>query len=138
VQNAKPDSRDARLKYNGYYSTYIRQKTGDLMNNTGAFEDISPFDDEWLADNWKRVTDPAKFPASSVGAEQQIRKYGHFIFAAEEDHFYLAVPGRHTEEDWPDRGKSGFVMWQSIRGSDEYGYWAMVIDCKTGIITEIS
>lgn len=124
--------------YNTYYNEYISHKTADLMATFSDFTDISPFGDEWLADNWKCVTDVMKLPVASVGAEQQIRKYGHFIFGTTEKHFYLAVPGRHIEEEWPDRGKSGFVMWQSIRGSEEYGYWCMVIDCKTGIITEIS
>ena len=127
-----------RKIYNSYYNEYIRQKVAALMAEAGNFTDISPFDDAWLAPGWKRIPDLSLLPVASAGAEQQTRKYGHFIFGYDETFFYLGVPGRHNTDEWPDTGKSGFMMWQSIRGSDEYGYWAMVIDWKTGIITEIS
>lgn len=123
--------------YNHYYSKYILAKIDDLKRRTPSSADISPFNDAWLAPGWKRVTDCSRLPVASVGAEQQIRKYGHFIYGSNGEYFYLGVPGRHTEDEWPDRGGSGFLLWQSIRGSEEYGYWTMVIDCKTGIITEI-
>jgi hypothetical protein len=110
------------------------EKFAALQAASTEFTVISPFDDVWLADNWKRVTDSGKLPAASIGAEAQLKKYGHFIFGSTEAHFYLGVPGRHTEEEWPDRGRSGFMLWQSIRGSGEYGYWVMVIDRRTGDI----
>ena len=124
--------------YNDYYAQYILEKITDLEGLQDTLKNISPFDDKWLVDNWKRVTDVTLLPVASTGAERQIQEYSHFIFGFTEEHFYLAVPGRHTQEEWPDRGKSGFVMWQSIRSSAEYGYWCMVIGRKTGIITEIS
>ena len=127
-----------RKIYNSYYNEYIRQKVAALMAGADNFAKISPFNDAWLASGWKRISDLSLLPVASAGAEQQIGKYGHFIFGHDEKFFYLGVPGRHNAEEWPDAGKSGFMMWQSIRGSDEYGYWAMVIDWKTGIITEIS
>lgn len=120
--------------FNTYYSEYILEKTAALADCAAGITLISPFDDVWLADNWRRETDLMKLPIASVGAEKQIIKYGHFIFASAEDNFYVAVPGRHTDEDWPDRGRSGFMLWQSIRGSGEYGYWAIVIDRKTGAV----
>lgn len=134
----KEESNGQLKAYNGYYSEYIKEKVGELIAAGNNLDDISPFDDEWLAIRWKRVNELLKLPVASAGAQTQIRKYGHFIFGTSEKHFYLAVPGRHIEEEWPDRGRSGFMMWQSIRGSGEYGYWCMVIDRKTGVITEIS
>lgn len=127
-----------RHDYTLHYREYIKEKSAALIKARNRFTDISPFSGEWLADNWKRVTEVLKLPVASAGAETQTEHYGHFIFTYTEEHLYLGVPGRHVEEDWPDRGKSGFVMWQPIRGSEEYGYWCMVIDIKTGFITEIS
>ncbi len=130
---------DLNIKiYNNYYSQYILEKVAVLETSAVEFAPTAPFDDAWLVDSWRRVADTALIPIASTGAERQIRKYGHFIFGLTEKHFYLAVPGKHIEEEWPDRGKSGFMMWQPIRNTEEYGYWCMVIDRKTGIITEIS
>lgn len=135
--NRQCNEKPACRTYNGYYSEYILYKTAELMAESSAQTNISPFGDVWLVDNWRRITAASKLPIASAGAERQIKKYGHFIYGVAEGHFYLGVPGRHDEEEWPDRGRSGFVMWQSIRGSEEYGYWTMVIELKTGIITEI-
>ena len=121
--------------YNDSYSEYVKEKSALLLASVGSTS-TSPFDDAWLANNWKRITDITLLPIASVGAEKQVRKYGHFIYGSAEDHFYLAVPGRHTEEEWPDRGQSGFLLWQPIKNSKEYGYWCAVIDWKMGIITE--
>lgn len=122
--------------YNESYSEYIKEKSAVLLASKTANKDTSPFDDDWLANDWKRVTDITLLPFASVGAEKQVRKYGHFIYGSAEAYFFLAVPGRHTEEEWPDRGQSGFLLWQSIKNSKEFGYWCAVIDWKMGIITE--
>jgi hypothetical protein len=136
--NTAPKQQERIKNYNHSYSEYIKEKAALLLAGTVANVYISPFDDAWLADNWKRVADVTLLPVASVGAERQIKKYGHFIYGFAGEHFYLAVPGRHTEEEWPDRGQSGFMLWQSIKNSKEYGYWCAVIDWKMGIITEIS
>ena len=135
--NRRCTEKAERRTYNGYYSEYILNKMADLIVESSTQTHISPFNDVWLADNWRRITDTSKLPIASAGAERQIKKYGHFIYGVAEEHFYLGVPGRHNEDEWPDRGRSGFVLWQSIRCSEEYGYWTMVIELKTGIITEI-
>jgi hypothetical protein len=127
-----------RKIYNAYYNEYVRQKVAHLIEAEGCCDDISPFNDQWLAEAWKRVADIEMFPVASIGAEKQIRKYGHFLYGMNGNVLYLAVPGRNNGNEWPDRGRSGFVLWQPIRGSDEYGYWCMVIESKTGVITEIS
>lgn len=132
------DRKQNKVKiYNDYYSEYIIQKTAELLTSGNRHQDTSPFDDEWLVRQWKRVIDVAKLPVASIGAEKQVAKYGHFIYGINDNYFYLGVPGRHIDEEWPEKGKSGFLLWQSIRKTSEYGYWVMVIDCKMGIITEI-
>lgn len=123
--------------YNAFYRQYILEKIEELEQQRADFVDISPFDDAWITDNWKRVKNLSCLPIASVGAEKQIKRYGHFIYGATREHFYIGVPGRHNKDEWPDRGVSGFLLWQAIRTCDEYGYWAMVIERKTGIITEI-
>ncbi len=132
------DKRETVKSYNSHYNEYIRQKTAELLDNSERNLLTSPFGDVWLAKDWRRVKDAVELPIASCGAQRQVKRYGHFIYAAAGKYFFLGIPGRHTEEDWPDRGASGFMMWQPIRDSKEYGYWCMVIDWKSGIITEIS
>jgi hypothetical protein len=129
-------SRQRTKVYNDSYSEYIKEKSALLLASSAGHQNILPFDDVWLADSWKRVTDETLMPIASVGAEKQVKKYGHFIYGSAGEHFYLAVPGRHVEGEWPDRGQSGFLLWQSIKKSKEYGYWCAVIDWKMGIIIE--
>ncbi len=124
--------------FNEYYREYILEKILLLKSDGKDTKDVSPFDDEWLVPRWKRITDVMKLPLASTGAEMQILKYGHFLYGTNDELLFLAVPGRKNREEQPDGGKSGFLVWKPIRGSEEYGYWVAVIDCKTGIITEIS
>lgn len=137
MKTAEPIKQKVK-SYNSSYSEYIKEKAALLLASAHENINISPFDDVWMTDNWKRVTDITLLPVASVGAEIQVRKYGHFIYGHKGEHLYLAVPGKHTENEWPDRGQSGFMMWQPIRNSGEYGYWCAVIAWKMGIITEIS
>ena len=137
ITAADSDPMQKRREFNNYYNEYIRQKTSALMA-ADNWPQVKPFEEPWLAEPWMRVTEMEKFPVASAGAQRQISQYGHFIFTAKDSTFYLAVPGRHTDDEWPDRGASGFLMWQPIRNSQEYGYWCMVIDTKTGSITDAS
>lgn len=127
-----------RKSYNRYYREYLRQTCQELISGEKEYVRVSPFAGPWLADNWRRVTDPSELPVASRGATRQVLKYDHFIFGYTGSWMLVGVPGKHSEEDWPDRGRSGFVLWQPVKGSKEYGYWCLVIDYKAGIITEIS
>ena len=123
--------------YCDYYREYVYASVSELIAAAQSYTEIEPFGRQWLADRWWRCAEIIKLPVASIGARSQIEKYGHFIFAFNDEHFLLGVPGRHNDDEWPDRGRSGFLMWQSIKGSDEFGYWCMVIRRETGSIISI-
>lgn len=136
------EDRQNQKTYNGYYNVYVKQMTDDLVKRKDDFQKTVPFSETWIADNWRRIAlnslGDAKaaglFPVASLGAADQIEKYGHFIFAFNDEYFLLGIPGTHSEEDQPDRGESGFVLWQPIKDSDYYGYWLMMIQRSDGLI----
>lgn len=139
------EANQTQKTYNGYYNTYVRQMTDDLVKHKDRFLKTVPFNETWIADNWRRVELVSSgttnvlelFPVVSRTAKQQIDRYGHFIFAFNDEYFLLGIPGTHNEEDQPDQGESGFVLWQPIKDSDYYGYWLMMIQRTNGLITSI-
>lgn len=75
------------------------------------------------------------------------RKYGHFIVGTSQNENYIGIPGRFLIEEQPAGGKTGFTLWQPLRGGEElynslddiggeeaesiYGYWIACIDADT-------
>lgn len=84
------------------------------------------------------------------------KKYGHFIVGIRKDetdnHSYIGIPGRFLLEEQPAGGKTGFTLWQPLRGGEDmydslenmeydkaviiYGYWIAEVDEKTLEISE--
>lgn len=80
------------------------------------------------------------------------KKHGHFIVGTAGDKNYIGIPGRFLVEDQPAGGKTGFTLWQPLRGGEEmygrledmdeetakevYGYWIACVDEKTLKISE--
>ena len=80
-------------------------------------------------------------------------KYGHFIIGNSNLGDYIGIPGRFMLEEQPASGKTGFTLWQPLRGGEElyssleeidpetaekvYGYWIAKIDGKTLQISEV-
>ena len=80
------------------------------------------------------------------------KKHGHFIVGNAGDKNYIGIPGRFLVEDQPAGGKTGFTLWQPLRGGEEmygrledmeeetakevYGYWIACVDEKTLKISE--
>lgn len=132
---------------NEYYQTYVREMTAELIGYKDGFRKIIPFEEGWIADNWRYVGSgkretglmPEKvFPIASIGAKVQLEKYGHFIFAFNDEYCILGVPGTREEDEHPDGGASGFKLWQPMKGSTIYGYWMVFVQRNSGRITEIS
>lgn len=124
--------------YNGYYDLYVKEMVQGLISRKDSFVKTEPFDEEWTADRWYRVYDYKDFPIASKGASAGVSAYGHFIFAFNDEYLMLGVPGRNESDEQPDGGASGFTVWQHIKGSEQYGYWLVMIQRNTGIIAEIS
>lgn len=81
------------------------------------------------------------------------KKYGHFIIGCSHEGNYIGIPGRFLLEEQPAEGKTGFTLWQPIKGGEEffdtletiedamadniYGYWIAALDDKTLKISEV-
>ena len=95
-----------------------------------------------------------KFPMVSPGAQYMISRYRHFIFGNGEDYYFIGVPGRFLENEQPEQGASGFVLWQPIMGAENYradregasladrqvayGYWIAAVRKDSGSIENAS
>ena len=80
------------------------------------------------------------------------RRYKHFIIGNSKDCDYIGIPGRFLLEEQPAGGKTGFTLWQPLKGGEVYytsleemdeetarkifGYWIARIDSKTLKISE--
>lgn len=80
------------------------------------------------------------------------KKYGHFIIGNAENISYIGIPGRFLIEEQPAGGKTGFTLWQPLKGGEQmydsletmdervalklYGYWIAKLDSKTLEISE--
>lgn len=81
------------------------------------------------------------------------KKYGHFLVGTSADASYIAIPGRFLIAEQPAGGKTGFTLWQPLRGGEEiyrdlegmteeeaenvYGYWIAAIDPSTLKLSEV-
>ena len=80
-------------------------------------------------------------------------KYKHFIIGNSMNGDYIGIPGRFLLEEQPAGGKTGFTLWQPLKGGERYytsleemdeetahkifGYWIARIDSKTLEISEV-
>lgn len=143
---------ESNKTYNAYYTTFVREMADLHIRQKERCRRTVPFEDEWIADNWRRVDADSLFsmeagegvaadtaailqiPVASRDAAALIRKYGHYIFAYNDEYLLLGVPGINGDEEQPEGGESGFTVWQPIKGSELYGYWLTAIDRKNGSI----
>ena len=81
------------------------------------------------------------------------KKYKHYIIGISEKGNFIGIPGRFLMEEQPAGGKTGFTLWQPLRGGEEmyvcleqieekvaleiYGYWIARVDSKTLKISEV-
>lgn len=81
------------------------------------------------------------------------KKYGHFLIGTAERGNFIAIPGRFLAEEQPAGGKTGFTLWQPLRGGEElfdslesisetasaqiYGYWIAALDPANLQLSEV-
>lgn len=80
-------------------------------------------------------------------------RHGHFIIGSSETGSFIGIPGRFLLEDQPAGGRTGFTLWQPLRGGETlykgledmdetaarniYGYWIAALDSRTLEIREV-
>lgn len=142
-----------RINYNSFYNEYLLRFCDFTCKSADSYEDIFPFEKDLTKARWKRIQNVSSFPLVSPGAHLFATQYRHFLFGARPDsqgvasHYFFAVPGRFIQEEQPDGGRSGFVLWQPLANDSQtgtvdenpnsgYGYWIVAIDALTGDIIE--
>lgn len=149
----RTDSKSLPRNYNAFYNRVVLERCIELAKDQEQYADIVPFANDPTKASWKKITDVKRFPIVAPGADEPIRKYGHFLWGYNDNYYFLASPGRFFPEEQPDEGKSGFVFWQPILGMEKeaddksipieerrkniYGYWIATINRYNGHIEEI-
>lgn len=80
------------------------------------------------------------------------KKYNHFIVGNSLKGDFIGIPGRFLIAEQPAEGKTGFTLWQPLKGGEEFfdcldsideevafkifGYWIARIDSQTLEISE--
>ncbi len=133
--------------YNRFYNDYLLQACGHMCRVAEFYEDVTPFASDITGAKWKKIKNVGSMPIVSPGAQYFSTQYRHYLFGAKGDmqgvaqKYFIAVPGRFTEVERPDGGKSGFTYWQPMYGAarekNAYGYWIVEIDGENGDIVEI-
>lgn len=139
--------RPERNIYNAFYNEYLLQFCTYTCKVAGYYEDVTPFERDQTGARWKRVQNVGNLPLVSPGAHYFATQYKHYLFGAKPDsngqaeEYFFAIPGRFTQEEQPDGGRSGFVYWQPMIGAPHekaaYGYWIVSVDSKSGDILEV-
>ncbi|WP_324825521.1 hypothetical protein [Sinanaerobacter sp. ZZT-01] len=133
--------------YNRFYNDYLLQACGHMCRVAEFYEDVMPFSEDVTGAKWKKIKNVGSLPIVSPGAQYFSTQYRHYLFGAKgnpqgfAENYFIAVPGRFTEVERPDGGKSGFTYWQPMYGAarekNAYGYWIVEINAKTGDIVEV-
>lgn len=139
--------------YDSYYNQYVLQCCIAIENKLEMYDRIIPFKEDKTQAQWRRIVNLGKFPLVSPGGQYMISRYRHFIFGIGETHYFIGVPGRFLTHEQPEKGASGFVLWQPIMGAEgyeadredallsdrqvAYGYWIAAVHKKTGSVEEI-
>ena len=139
--------------YNNYYNEYLKEYCKRLDQASEPVEPILPFANDATGAQWKRISGMKGFPILSPGAQKNAAKYRHYLYGHHDEMYYFAIPGRYIEDEYPDRGRSGFTLWQPRLGAENleankegcpletrmaaYGYWILAVRKDTGEIVSI-
>lgn len=141
------------ISYDSYYNRYVLQCCQAIQDRVEMYDRTIPFKEDKTKASWRRVVNLGKFPMVSPGARYMISRYRHFIFGEDENHYLIGVPGRYLQQEQPEQGASGFVLWQPIMGAENYradrenasladrqvayGYWIAAVNKQTGSIERL-
>ncbi|MBR5229806.1 MAG: hypothetical protein IKW01_03025 [Firmicutes bacterium] len=140
-------------------SQLLQKKQGSEIQReeseiTGESENkcLELFTDDETGAQWHKETDLDVMQQFCREGYAQALRHGHFLIGTRDEAAYIAVPGRFLLEDQPAGGKTGFTLWQPLRGGEElyssledmedtaarqvYGYWIAALDSRTLEISE--
>lgn len=119
----------------------------------GSGRESEVFDFDETGASWVRQTDVELLEKFCPEGVRQAKKHGHFLIGQAGTESFVAIPGRFLKEDQPDGGRTGFTLWQPMKGGrclydeledlrDEvadylYGYWIARLDSRTLALSEV-
>jgi len=102
---------------------------------------------------WHRETDLEILGMFCREGYAQALKHGHYIIGKRDEEGFIGIPGRFLLEDQPAGGRTGFTLWQPLRGGEHlyssleemdsetavniYGYWIAALDKTSLQISEV-
>lgn len=143
-------------KQYGPYVMYILSQL--LQKRQSATEAAGPVSEEQIfacdetdAD-WHRETNLELLKQFCREGYTQALRHGHFLIGNSERGSFIGIPGRFLLEEQPAGGRTGFTLWQPLRGGETlysgledmdeetarsiYGYWIAALDSRTLEISE--
>lgn len=149
---SKEKIKSEKVSYNKFYNEYLREICEKTAKAAELYDTVAPFSRDKTEAKWKRIANIKNLPIVSPGALWGASKYRHYIFGEDARMYYLGIPGRFLNEEQPEGGRSGFVLWQPIIGAEvleatkaecslenrmtAYGYWITAIEKATGDIVD--
>lgn len=122
-------------------------------SDAGSGRDSAVFDFDETGASWVRQTDIDLLEKFCPEGVRQARRHGHFLIGQAGAESFVAIPGRFLKEEQPDGGRTGFTLWQPMKGGrclydeledleDEvadylYGYWIARLDSRTLALSEV-
>lgn len=146
-----------------FLSQLLKQREDEARQNTHSGKSREPaavcgselselFAYDETGSVWHRETKTELLRSFCPEGLELSEKYGHFIIGEANDGCYIGIPGRFLCAEQPAAGKSGFTLWQPIRGGERfysspdemqdeladciYGYWIAALDENTLKISE--
>lgn len=120
-----------------------------FMPKGAVCEPFSSDIDETKA-KWQRIEVDHKMPGWIMGFGDNLEKYKHYIIGTNKENTFVGVPGRFLLEERPKVEGCEHMLWQPIKGGEEYfdnaeemnqerqnrlfGYWVGILDQKKGAV----
>ncbi len=140
----------------GLSKTFDEPNRSDEPNTSETPEIITIENDFFARDEtgaiWHRESRIELLQSFCREGVAQAKRHGHFIIGTRGDANFIGIPGRFLIEEQPAGGKTGFTLWQPLKGGEEhydnledideetavavYGYWIAELDGKTLQIRE--
>lgn len=110
------------------------------------------FSNDETKSKWHRQEDVDLLKTICPEGYMMAKKHKHFIIGNSITGDYIGIPGRFLLDEQPAGGKTGFTLWQPLKGGEShyesleeidketankiFGYWIARIDSKTLKISE--
>ena len=132
-------------------SQLLQKRQAESVAACDASEEVFACDE--TAADWHRETNLELLKQFCREGYAQAARHGHFLIGTGEKGNFIAIPGRFLLEEQPAGGRTGFTLWQPLRGGETmyvclddiddetarsvYGYWIAGLDSETLEISEV-